>query len=165
MENRQNSADRTVYFDYLRVFATFAVMILHISAQNWYATDVNSFEWQVFNLFDSIVRWSVPVFVMISGSLFLSREIPLRKIYSKYIFRMAISFLVWSVIYAIFTEGDIINKLSAAVQGKYHMWFVLMIIGLYMCIPIIKSIAETDEKIKYYLLLAFVFAFVVPEVY
>lgn len=164
MENRQNSTDRTVYFDYLRVFATFAVMILHISAQNWYVTDVNSFEWQVFNLFDSIVRWSVPVFVMISGSLFLGREIPLRKIYSKYILRMAISFLVWSVIYAFFTEGDIVNKLSAAVQGKYHMWFVLMIIGIYMCIPLIKSIAETDEKIKYYLLLAFVFAFVVPEV-
>lgn len=33
--------DRTIYFDYLRVFATFAVMILHISASNWYNTDVN----------------------------------------------------------------------------------------------------------------------------
>ena len=44
------------------------------------------------------------------------------------------------------------------------MWFVLMIIGIYMCIPIIKPIVETNVKIKYYLLLSFVFAFVVPEV-
>lgn len=29
------STNRTIYFDYLRVFATFAVMILHISAQNF----------------------------------------------------------------------------------------------------------------------------------
>lgn len=158
------TADRTVYFDYLRVFAAFAVMILHISAQNWHTTDVNSFEWQVFNFFDSIVRWGVPIFVMISGSLFLGREIPLSKIYSKYIFRMAISFLVWSVIYAIFIEGNKTDRLLAIVQGNYHMWFVLMIIGIYMCMPFIKPIVETDVKIKYYLILAFVFAFVIPEV-
>ena len=52
----------------------------------------NSLEWKVFNFFESIVRWSVPIFVMISGSLFLGREIPLRKMYSKYIFRMVIFF-------------------------------------------------------------------------
>lgn len=156
--------DRTVYFDYLRVFATFAVMITHISAQNWYTTDVNSFEWQVFNFFDSIVRWGVPIFVMISGSLFLGREIPLRKLYSKYIFRMVISFFVWAVIYAIFTQGNIVDRLLVIVQGEYHMWFIFMIIGIYMCMPIIKPIVETDVKVKYYLILAFVFAFVVPEV-
>ena len=49
--------DRTVYFDYLRVFATFAIMILHISTQNCYTIDFNGFEWQVFNFSDSIVRW------------------------------------------------------------------------------------------------------------
>ena len=73
---------RTVYFDYLRVFATLAVMVLHTSAQNWSKTDVNSFTWQTFNFFDSIVRWGVPVFVMISGSLFLSRDIPIKVIYN-----------------------------------------------------------------------------------
>lgn len=153
--------DRTVYFDYLRVFAIFAVMILHISAQNWYTTDVNSFEWQVFNFFDSIVRWGVPVFVMISGSLFLGREIPLKKMYSKYILRMVISFFVWSFIYAISMGGNIVSELLI---GHYHMWFILMIIGIYMCMPFIKPIVETDTRIKYYLILAFVFAFVVPEV-
>lgn len=162
--NQQNSTGRIIYVDYLRVFATFAVIILHISAQNWYTTDVNSFEWQVFNFFDNIARWGVPIFVMISGSLFLGREIPLSKIYSKYIFRMVISFLVWSVIYAIFIEGNVTHRLSVTIQGKYHMWFILMIIGIYMCMPFIKPIVETDIKIKYYLILAFVFAYVVPEI-
>ena len=158
------NSDRKVYFDYLRVFATFAVMILHISAQNWGTVDVNSLKWQVFNFFDSIVRWSVPIFVMISGSLFLGKEIPLSTMYSKYIFRRGFSFLVWSVIYAIFMGGGMADRLLVVVQGKYHMWFILMIIGIYMCMPFIKPIVETDAKIKYYLILAFVFAFVVPEV-
>lgn len=157
--------DRQTAFDYLRVFATFAVIILHISALNWYTTDVNSFEWQVFNFFDSIVRWGVPIFVMISGSLFLNREIPLRKMWSKYILRMLISFIIWSVIYAIFIEEEnIVTRLLAVVKGNYHMWFILMIIGIYMCMPFIKPIVENDVRIRYYLILAFVFAFIVPEV-
>lgn len=157
------STNRTIYFDYLRVFATFAVMILHISAQNFYSTDVNGFQWQVFNFFDSIVRWSVPVFVMISGALFLSRDIPVRKIYSKYILRLVISFIVWSFIYAVaFKGGSIRYRISMLINGHYHMWFVLMIIGIYMCLPFIKGIADNNKRTKYYLLLAFIFAFLFP---
>lgn len=158
-----NSTDRQVYFDYLRVFATFAVMILHISAQNWYTTDVNDFAWKIFNFTDSVVRWCVPVFVMISGSLFLNRDIPLRKMYSKYILRMVTAFIVWSLIYAFFVDGTISNKISAFVRGHYHMWFILMISGIYMCMPFIKPIVETEKRLKYYLFLSFVFAFLIPE--
>lgn len=159
--NRQ--PDRTVYFDYLRVFATLAVMILHISAQNWAVTDVNGHAWRVFNFADSVVRWGVPVFVMISGSLFLGRDIPVQKLYTKYVLRMAISFVVWAAVYALFIDGTLLNRLSAVVEGHYHMWFILMITGLYMCLPLIKPITETDSRLKYYLLLAFVFAFLLPE--
>lgn len=84
--------ERKIYCDYLRLVATFSVVVLHVSAWNWYSTDVNSLEWQSFNFYDSVVRWAVPIFVMISGSLFLSREIPVKKIYSKYILRMAVAF-------------------------------------------------------------------------
>lgn len=99
--------DRTVYFDYLRVSAAFAVMIVHISAQNWYVADVNGSGWKMFNFYDSIVRWGVPVFVMISGSLFLSRDIPQEKIFSKYVLRMVTSFIAWSFIYTLFQEGGV----------------------------------------------------------
>lgn len=157
-----NITSRTVYFDYLRVFATFAVIILHVSAQNWYSTDVNGFDWQVFNFFDSIVRWSVPVFVMISGALFLNREIPLKKIYSKYVFRMAAAFAVWTIIYAYFSNGDILNRVSQIISGHYHMWFIWMIVGLYICIPFIKLLIKDDKITRYFLLLAFIFAFLIP---
>ena len=93
--------NRTYYLDCLRVLATFSVMILHISAQNWYSTDVISFEWNVFNFYDSIVRWTVPVFVMISGALFLDREHTVQQLYGKYIFRIVTAFIFWSVAYAL----------------------------------------------------------------
>lgn len=162
--------ERKQYCDYLRVFATFAVVVLHVSATNWYITDVNGMDWQVFNFYDSIVRWGVPIFVMISGSLFLGRDVSLKKIYSKYILRMVVAFVFWSLFYALMTK-DTFEKgifyglkihIGAIASGHYHMWFVLMIIGLYMCIPFIKKIVSEERTTKYFLVLSFVFAFFIP---
>ena len=155
--------ERILYFDYLRVFAICAVIVLHISAHNWYSTDVNSFDWQVFNFFDSIVRWGVPAFVMISGALFLGREIPTKVIWSKYVKKMAVAFIIWTVIYALFTDkSSLTNLVIVLIQGHYHMWFIPMIAGLYICIPLIKPVVGDESRIKYYLLIAFVFAFAFP---
>lgn len=156
---------RKEYCDYLRVFATFAVIVLHVSAQNWYTADVNGFAWQVFNVFDSIVRWCVPAFVMISGSLFLNKQVALRTLYSKYILRMASAFFVWSSFYAIQMNAPLLDKVLAVAQGHYHMWFILMIIGIYICLPLIKPLVETDCRTKYTLAISFVFAFILPEVF
>lgn len=158
-------AERTVYFDYLRVFAVFAVIILHVSSQNFYTTDVNGFDWQISNFYYSIVKWCVPVFVMISGALFLDREIPLKKLYTKYILRMAVSYIVWSAVYFVILYDGYIDKGIVVLQligGYYHMWFIPMIIGLYICVPITKAIADNDKAMRYYLIAAFVFAFLIP---
>lgn len=71
--------------DYLRIFACFMVIILHVSADNWHTADVDSFEWAVFNFYDTAVRSCVPLFFMISGKLFLGRTeiILISKLYKK----------------------------------------------------------------------------------
>lgn len=162
--------ERKTYCDYLRLIATFAVVVLHVAASNWYSTDVNGLEWQSFNFYDSVVRWCVPIFVMISGSLFLSREISIRKIYSKYILRMVIAFLTCSIFYALmipkFFENGMLygikTHIGAMISGHYHMWFVLMIIGIYMCIPFYKKIIADSFIMKYFLILSFLIAFMIP---
>ncbi|WP_027422071.1 acyltransferase [Lachnobacterium bovis] len=162
--------ERKTYCDYLRVIATFAVVLLHVSASNWYSTDVNGLQWQAFNFYDSVVRWGVPVFLMISGALFLNREVPLKKIYGKYILRMVIAFYVWSLFYVIMTvetlENGIIygikTHMRALALGHYHMWFIIMIIGIYMCIPFYKRIVTDDFIMKYFLILSFIFFFMIP---
>ena len=157
--------NRTAYFDYLRIFATFAVVVLHVSAQNWYSADVNGFYWHIFNFYDSIVRWSVPVFVMISGSIFLNKEIPIQRIYSKYIPRLIISYFVWSAIYYVLNENKTeIDMFTTIIQGNYHMWFIPMIVGLYMSIPFFRSIIKNEAVIKYYTILAFIFTFLLGTI-
>ena len=158
---------RSYYLDYLRVMATFAVIVLHVAASNWYKADIHFLEWNIFNFYDSVVRWPVPVFVMISGVLFLNKkEIPLKKLYSKYIFRIVKAFLFWSFFYAvIFYEqtGNIVQATENLIKGHFHLWFLFMIAGLYVIIPFTKKISESDFLTKYFLLLALLFTFLLPQ--
>ena len=95
--------NRVIYFDYLRIMATIAVIVLHVAGQNFYAPGVNTYEWHVFNIYDSIVRWAVPIFVMISGALFLNTEkqLNIKALYTKNIFRILNDFIFLSLIYCI----------------------------------------------------------------
>ena len=161
--DKQTAVGRTAYFDYLRVLATFAVVILHTAAQNWYAADINGWDWKVFNFYNGIERWCVPIFVMISGALFLDKDIPVKTIYTKYILRLFIAFTVWSGFYMLFEEGIVDTLLRQLLGGHYHMWFIPMIIGLYMCIPLMKCIVKEECNMKYFLLLAFGFAVLLPS--
>jgi len=160
--------DRVIYFDYLRILATVAVIVLHVSNQKWGSTDVNSFEWNVFNIYDSAVRWAVPIFVMISGALFLNNENPvsIKKLYTKNIFRIITAFAFWSLFYTlIYNIGKPIGLKSMMVtflNGHYHMWFLFMIVGLYIVVPVLRKITESLDVTKYFLILALIFTFIVP---
>ena len=143
-------------------------MMLHVSAAHWYELDVRSFDWHVFNFYDGLVRFGVPVFVMISGALFLNpqKDIPLRKLYTKYIPRIVTAFIFWSFVYAAKSyvkTGDLIKACGYFVRGHYHLWFMFMIAGLYMIVPFVRKIAESAFLTKYFLMLAVIFAFVLPE--
>ena len=162
---------RQYHLDYLRVFASIAIILLHVAAQNMNYVELAGTEWNIYNFCNGLSRWGVPVFVMISGALFLPREIPTKTLYKKYISRMAITYVMWSAFYAIvdpignliFTEGYQISLLEIVgnfISGAVHLWFLPMIIGLYMCIPLIKPLTKNDNLIKYFLGLSFVFCFI-----
>ena len=101
----QPERSRVDYFDALRVLATLAVIVLHLSAQHWADIDVSSRAWFAFNLYDSAVRWAVPVFVMISGALLLSGTQRLSDILKKNVLRLVTAFLFWSAAYALYAHS------------------------------------------------------------
>ncbi len=165
MEKIPNREER---LDILRIIATFAVIVLHVSAQNWMNVNVRSFEWNVFNLYDAMVRWAVPVFVMISGALFLNRNVDISRIYKKNIARMVAVFLLWSGIYALvelkINGGGMRKFIVQFVQGHFRMWFLFMIVGLYIIVPFMKTIVETENLVRYFLILTLIFTFIIPQV-
>ena len=161
---------RLVNYDYLRVFASLAIIILHVSASNINRVGTSGLNFTTFTIYNSAVRWGVSIFVMISGLLFLKKDVPIEKIYKKYIPRLLIAFAFWSLIYALeksirFGGGISFNFngfLGNLLEGHYHMWFIFMIISLYMFIPIFKLIIKDQKTTKYLLIIAFIFTFCIP---
>lgn len=164
-----NQINRTYYFDYLRILSTFAVIVLHVAAQSIYKSPIASFNWNVLNTYDSLVRWCVPIFVMISGSLFLSKDFILKNLLLKYSLRIVTAFSFWSaayVLYDILTSTKKMTKVEITgnfIKGEYHLWFCFMIVGLYLLVPFLRKIVSDDKLTRYFLVLGFIFVFLNPQ--
>ena len=161
---------KILYLDILRILASLAVIAIHVAAQNWNGFKVSTFEWGAFNFFNSLSRWAVPVFCMISGALFLDcdRKVKVKKLYTKNILRMAISFLVWSIFYLFlihdFQAMTIKEIIKTVALGNYHMWYIFLIIGFYAIVPILRKISATKESTLYFILVSIVVTFIIPAI-
>lgn len=162
---------RETEIDILRFLAMLSVIIIHIGADPMKVLSSKSFDYIVINSFFSIVTWCIPIFVMISGGLFLDpkKEITINKIFTKYIKRFIIAFSFWTVIYQIYyyihatATGD--NSLNLkgiiyeAILGPYHMWYLYMLAGLYIITPILRKITESKAITEYFIVIFLVFSF------
>ena len=111
--------------------------------------------------FMTVSSCCVPLFVMISGAIFLDpdRCITIKKIYTKYILRIAIAYVVWSFLYAVYHSNILFersfNNLYVFVvhwaKGNFHLWYLWMLAGLYILVPVLRQIAK-NRKILLYLI-------------
>ena len=157
--------DRKLHIDLLRIVACISVIMLHSASQYWYEFPVTDARWMVYNTWDAVSRFGVPVFVMISGMLFLSREgeLNLRKLYCNNILRLAVAYAVWSIAYGLWdcrewTWGPgvtVRDYVAECVLGRYHLWFIPMLIGIYMLLPVIKTFTNhcSKKNLEYFLIL------------
>ncbi len=162
--------NRVIYLDLLRIVSAFAVILTHVSAQYWYDLPTHSFSWNVMNVYDSISRYGVSVFMMISGALFLNpdKKFSVKKLYTKNIVRIVVAFLFWSAVYILFhyhtypqpVQG--IDLLHTWMSGHYHMWFMFMLLGVYIITPIARAIVANPKAGWYFLGAALFFSFVTP---
>ena len=162
---------RKLHYDILRVLAAFSVVMLHSAAQFWYELDIRSTEWIIANSYDALFRFGVPVFVMISGAIFLDQtyEVDVKRLYKHNILKLVVFYVMWSVMYRLFDirnwdlkEAGIKAVLREFLMGRYHLWFIPMIAGIYVLIPVLKTWIENAKKknIEYFLVLFFVFQIV-----
>ncbi|ALV21583.1 acyltransferase [Carnobacterium antarcticum] len=165
--------ERILYADILRVIAVFLVIVIHISSRDFGLSAVDSVQWQTLNGYNGLARVSVPLFFMLSGMFFLNpdKEVPIKKLYRKNIFRVVLAFLFWSALYAvIFTLNEyrtlnievMKSMYTAFIEGHFHLWFLFRIVEIYVMVPFLRKIAEDKKTIEYLLLFCFVIGFIIP---
>ncbi len=174
MSEHKTENGRTLYFDFLRILSAFAVVMLHVSSNELSNAELGGFSWYTLNFYHGITRFCVPVFVMLSGALFLdtSREITLKRLYCRSILRLFAALVFWKIVYmgamALFepklSEGGITAFLKSQLTEPYHLWFLRMLIGLYIAVPIFRKIASDKRTLEYFLLLSFVCCYCVALV-
>lgn len=175
--------DRMYNYDLLRIISAIAVIMIHVSASYFDITldaviksgmsigELQSpFSICVYN---SISRFAVPCFVMLSGALILNDERTLnyREFYKRSFDKIGVPTIVFSVLYILFRtpfyliweDSGIKNLVISVITGSpmNHMWYLYMIIGVYVMAPVVlrfkNSISEqTFYKLSFvFLILAF----------
>lgn len=161
------SSPKLIYPDVLRILAIIGVVLIHVTAPT-VGESVripHAAFWWISNMFNSAARWSVPVFVMVSGMLILGTDktLNLREHYKLRMMRVIPAFLIWSIVYYVWGKRhalhtvDSIDFLKGLVQDSihYHLWFVYMLIGLYIIAPPLRVfVKHASTKMLVYICVA-----------
>lgn len=148
---------RNLSLDVLRILACMGVIAIHTSGSPivhrmvesgsvWYT------ECMVLN---ALARWSVPVFAMLTGFFLLDpqKKIPLSILFSRYLVRIIVALVFWSFLYAL----SLHKPLYPPGSQEGHFWYLEMLVGLYLSIPILRMIASKEGLLNYCCLVWIVF--------
>ncbi|WP_418113627.1 acyltransferase [Vibrio scophthalmi] len=140
--------ERVRFFDLLRCVAAIAVIAIHVLAPYRNELGVIPFDqWASAVSINSISRWAVPVFILITGALMLSdkRDFELGYYVKRRLGKVLVPFLVWSLFYAYlsgwslagFDGQEALNVLEQTPSHAtyYHLGFFYYFIPLYFVIP------------------------------
>ena len=156
--------NRVAWVDWMRVIACLMVMTVH-STEPFYLGGEGSLiltqsdAWWV-SLFDCFVRACVPLFVVASSYLQFPLHYNTKEFLHRRAVRVLVPFVVWSVVYALVWGEPVQNFRDLLLNFNYaagHLWFVYMLLGLYLLMPLLSPWAERVGKreLQFYLLLCF----------
>lgn len=166
----KRAGDRKFFLDVLRVAATVAVVLMHtISGVLNGNYDFTGYERRVkaFQALVDATSWSVPVFLMISGYLFLNPEkkITWKDALLKYCRRIFLAIWLFGLPFSFLEifgyvrhfEGWMVGHVFVSVatgQTWAHMWYLYLILILYAATPLIKWILEKVPGIVIYFIMS-----------
>lgn len=160
--SQENNVGRIVWIDWLRVCACLMVMVVH-STEPFYLggegsriLSLTDAVWVSF--FDSFVRACVPLFIIASSYLLFPLQTPTGPFFRRRLGRLLVPFILWSLVYAFVWGEPVENLQSLLLNFNYaagHLWFVYMLFGVYLLMPLLSPWAERVGKreLRIYLLI------------
>jgi surface polysaccharide O-acyltransferase-like enzyme len=180
MEKLNQLGGRAVPVDLIRTVAIVGVILLHASGELTITTQqmsqMNPFEiirWSAVDIYQSLARIGLPLFIMLTGALLLQPEKneSLTTFFKKRWARIGLPWIFWGAAY--FAWDFLVIKIpftsEAMIQGILNgpytqFWYLYVLFGLYLLTPILRIfMAHADQKIiKYFVILWFLGAAILP---
>ena len=155
---------RERWIDWMRVAACLMVMVVHCTEPFYLGGEgslilTESDAWWV-DFFDTFVRACVPLFVVASSYLQFPLHYSSVEFMRRRAVRVLVPFAVWSVVYACLWGEPVENFSSLLLNFNYaagHLWFVYMLLGLYLIMPLLSPWAErvSRSELQFYLAVCF----------
>jgi len=143
--------------DIIRVFATLAVLFIHITQYSLRNSTSLDIAWWSLNIGQSLSIWAVPAFIMLSGALLLSPqsfdETPI-VFYKKRLFKIGIPLLFWGIVYFLLEQKWHLYSFEYMLNDLWHgnisdhLYFLFVILGLYIITPYLRLVIKknTDNQ-------------------
>ena len=157
--------NREVWIDALRVTAIFLVMMTH-SSEPFYLggegslilTRSDAIWLSVLNV---IPRACVALFIIASSYLQFPLHYSTGEFFKRRAVRVLVPFAFWTIVYALVWGEPVQNFKDLLLNFNYaagHLWFVYMLIGIYLLMPLLSPWAAKvgKKELQFYLLLCFV---------
>lgn len=161
--------NRLSYIDTLKVLAAFMIVLLHVSAI--YVDLSATPKGELVYFINTIVRPGLLIFMMVSGALLLRPHYTFN--FKKKFLYIAKIYAFWSAFYVAFEQltyaisgNPLLTPQEMAVHwvhGPYHFWYLAMLLGLYIFMPILARLKDF-QTLNYFVMLAFVLAYVIPYI-
>lgn len=143
------------WVDAARVTAVLAVIAIH-TVSSLVANRSLPESWWFGNFVDSASRWSVPLFVMLSGALLLTgpaADDPI-SFFRRRLSRILPPLIVWSAIYLVYGHFNADNPrtvddaVAYVLAGRpyFHLYFLYLIAGLYAVAPILRPLVALPGR-------------------
>jgi surface polysaccharide O-acyltransferase-like enzyme len=162
--------------DVIRTAAILGVILLH-AANDLTVQQMNEFEivrWCTVDLYQSVGRLGVPLFLMLTGALLLQpskADEPIGVFFKKRWARIGLPFIFWGAVFFVwdflvqhqaFTSSFVIQGILTG--PYYHFWYIYLLIGLYLLTPILRVVMAhaSSNLIKYFVILWFLGASLIP---
>ena len=162
MSFNQSKGHRIFYLDQLRALAIAGIVLCHV-ANLWIGSSHSNLNWIVHDFFNILGRFGVPVFLMLSGALLLNRNYAIYEFIKRRFPRILKPFIFWMSIALVFgiiaqDKFSIFSSMFIAISYIVktflaNRWYVWMIIGVYLVMPIINDFVKNRglKGIEYFL--------------
>lgn len=153
MDKKEN---RIVYLDIIKILA--AILVVFIHTGDFLLFNNNSANSTVFSILFSFCRIGIPLFLMVTGALTLSKEYSYKKTF-KIILKYWIILMIVSLLHYLYFNGWSFQNLTFVeyfrkLFSESHSivtWYLYLLIGIYFFVPILQRVVKTlnDKDLLY----------------